>query len=609
MALPPIRYPLDPTGTNRDNLVAGEVHTLSAQTFRVIAPTYGPFFGDSTLRVYDASTNQALNTTQYRAIELLQDASLKFGKPIFLMVLILDPNVSNQVAIDYQVLGGAFQNNAKNMIDMYQAILNDNRPVDWVNVQDKPTEFPPVYHRHLLDDVYGFESIVASLERLRNAIILSDVPAYEALMDWVDREILDLKNSLHVTKEQVGLGFVENLPVITGTDMNTCANPHKYMTFDNLLPALQALGIGPAFNVKFSLTLSGKDVNIGVSINTKNVFDNSGFYWSVEPSSKVNGDFSVTTGVINVTNQAASFSTKFVNDGSGGDSASLFRVILRAASPNSCPVFTSRVVSLAEATSAVIGLQYMLDQNCSWIMTGSMNGGNLFAFVNGTCTLGFAQPTKPIVSVAIAQPSITSPANGSTDTSTSITLQADAFATITGVDTQAASEWQLSTDAGFTTLMPGSGVSSTSLNSIAFTGLSDGQTYYARVRYTGASGVVSYWSSTISFVVSLPVYTPPPTTTASISWSPSRLADGQTHTLTVFGATNYVGQAVSYQIAEYDANNNLINQGWSGTIGTIDANGNFTWSGPAAWSVGAVGGNLHTYFNGVQVTSDYVVKA
>ena len=47
MPQPVIRYPLDPTGVNPNNLVIGELAVLQTRPVRAITPIYGPFFSES----------------------------------------------------------------------------------------------------------------------------------------------------------------------------------------------------------------------------------------------------------------------------------------------------------------------------------------------------------------------------------------------------------------------------------------------------------------------------------------------------------------------------------------------------------------------------------
>lgn len=185
MPAPLIRYPLDPTGVNPDNYISNELKTLNVVPIRAIAPQYGPFFTESIV-VRDAGTGATLvKGIDYKIVDLLQSATLKFGKEIAQVILIVNSNVGSQVRLSYQALGGLFQSNAEGLVQLYEAVIDDQRPIDWTQVLNKPAVYTPTLHTHLLEDVYGFEPLVVELERIRNALILSDVPAFEALIDWV----------------------------------------------------------------------------------------------------------------------------------------------------------------------------------------------------------------------------------------------------------------------------------------------------------------------------------------------------------------------------------------------------------------------------------------
>lgn len=161
---------LDTTGTNVNNRVINEPHTLSDRPTRSIATRFGPFFAESVI-VQDGSTTLSRGQ-DYQIVELHQEATLRYGKEIASVILILNKAVSSSVSVTYQALGGYFAKHDTAIANMYQSVISDNRPVDWTNVFNKPTEFTPTIHRHLLDDVYGFEPVVDYLERIKRAITL-----------------------------------------------------------------------------------------------------------------------------------------------------------------------------------------------------------------------------------------------------------------------------------------------------------------------------------------------------------------------------------------------------------------------------------------------------
>lgn len=327
MPLPVIRYQLDPTGINLDNRVVGEIHNLTSRDIRAVAPIYGAYFTDS-LKVYDNSTDRLLaRGTDYQCVELLQEASLKYGKEICLLILILNKTVSNQVRINYQVLGGGFQNSAATIGNIYENVIKDNRPVDWVNVLNKPLTYNPSLHKHLIDDVVGFESLIHSIERVRNAIILSDVPAYESIIDYIHAHKYDYTNPHHTTKDQVGLGNVENLEVLDLEEIYLDPPVRKYITYDVLVNILDLRD-----SVRdFRLTPSHININEGKTVTfvlkTLGIPDGTKFIWNVMHLSTQDSDFTTTGGIVTVIEDTGYFSVTIVTDNFVEDTE-LFRVRL-----------------------------------------------------------------------------------------------------------------------------------------------------------------------------------------------------------------------------------------------------------------------------------------
>jgi hypothetical protein len=238
MSNPVIRFPLDITGLNPDNFIDGEIHALSNKPVRVVAPTYGAFFTES-LKVYDNRTQKLLvRGTQYLCTELLQIPTEMYGKELCYLIVIIDPTITPEVIIQYQALGGLYTRSGDALVNIYNTIMNDERPVNWLDVLNRPLEFPPTSHLHDIRDVYGFQYLVVALERLRNAVIGSDVPVYESIMDWLTQQITALRNaqqsdlsilSQHaartdnphkILKSQIDLGNVDNLASATTADVN-----------------------------------------------------------------------------------------------------------------------------------------------------------------------------------------------------------------------------------------------------------------------------------------------------------------------------------------------------------------------------------------------------
>jgi hypothetical protein len=371
MPLPIIRYTLDPTGLNPDNRVVGEIHNLTSRDIRAVAPIYGAYYADS-LRVYDNSTDRLLaRGTDYQCVELLQDASLKYGKEICLVLLILNKQTSNQVRINYQVLGGGFQNQADALITIYENVIKDNRPVEWINVLSKPAEYPPSLHQHLINDVVGFQSLIHSIERVRNAIILSDVPAFEALIQHVDEQVEEIKQILrehiynleidengeehlvnienphNVTKAQIGLSEVENLGVVTIEEINEGIPIRKYVTYDMLLHILQMWTDVAKYRLVANLNKLKEGYSLACSVETDNLADNTKLYWTIQHLTTNDADFSTTAGVVTVVNNLAYFGLSVLTD-EAVEGTETFRLLLRKESPTGLVIASSGVITIED---------------------------------------------------------------------------------------------------------------------------------------------------------------------------------------------------------------------------------------------------------------------
>lgn len=231
MPLPTLRYPLDETGVNPDNLVSGEIKTLPNLPRRALAPTYGPFYAEG-LIVYDHLTQQPLvKNTHYKLAELLKTPTKKYRKEVYGLIIITDPNVSSEVSITYQALGGPYQRDLSNLIEAWLNTFN-NLPVDWAYILNKPDVFPVDDHFHALSRIYGFEFVVSALEGIRTALELSNVPIYEGLMAWVNQTLQSLQDDYNNFRLEIESRLVNGLVRIKGPTALTPSQVAEYTITD-----------------------------------------------------------------------------------------------------------------------------------------------------------------------------------------------------------------------------------------------------------------------------------------------------------------------------------------------------------------------------------------
>lgn len=191
MTYPIIRYAFDPTGYSPNNAITGEEHILPVKTgpFHVIAPFYGPYFNNGlTLKLY--KDNVLLEAgIHYGCVGLTHDLTGRFNDEVCELLLIKGMSAGNTITVSYQSVGGLYQNYIKGMLDLYNATLVDERKVDWENLLNKPTHFQPAYHFHTPSDVVGWAPPIVAVERLINVLSWRNVPAFDALVKYVDSQL------------------------------------------------------------------------------------------------------------------------------------------------------------------------------------------------------------------------------------------------------------------------------------------------------------------------------------------------------------------------------------------------------------------------------------
>ena len=187
-----IKYPLDPTGISITNLVQGEVHTLVNRPIRCVATMYGGYYANSMV-ITDLNTNVILNANQWYPGELYDVPTALYGLPVYALVVISDTSVSNNISLQYQVVGGEFSTSETALINLINTLNVDNRPVDWPNIILKPSEYPPSEHLHNAGDIYGFEYVVHAIERVKSAIEYGSAVYQDKLYEYVDTAVLKPK--------------------------------------------------------------------------------------------------------------------------------------------------------------------------------------------------------------------------------------------------------------------------------------------------------------------------------------------------------------------------------------------------------------------------------
>ena len=189
MPINPIRYPLDLTGTSRDNLVLNELHTLKPTRVRAVALQNGAFYTASVV-IRDVATARVLVAGQdYEFDNLYQMASEHAKAEVAAIIVITNTEVSNTISVDYQCIGGLYGYSTTAIMQQIEDLQLDNRKVEWGNIYNKPAVYPPAKHLHDIGDVYGFEYLVQAIQQLRHAIMVGDEGSHENIYKYIEKTI------------------------------------------------------------------------------------------------------------------------------------------------------------------------------------------------------------------------------------------------------------------------------------------------------------------------------------------------------------------------------------------------------------------------------------
>lgn len=194
VTITPVSHVFDETGTLAENYVENEQRDLAQRNIRAACTRYGAFFIES-FKIRDANGN-ALLANQYQFGLFAEDLSEKTGKEIAGAVIITDPAVISPVFIDYQCVGGPWGATNEQIIDLFTALMTDDRPVTWPNILGKPDGFKPAHHFQDIGDLFGAEYIVQALERLGNAYLMGDNASHDEILRNIDQLRSDMNQGL-----------------------------------------------------------------------------------------------------------------------------------------------------------------------------------------------------------------------------------------------------------------------------------------------------------------------------------------------------------------------------------------------------------------------------
>lgn len=149
MQFPIVReYQEDLEGLNPENKILDEPKSTPAGIWsRIIVPDHAPFFVDSL--AVKAPNGQPLDMgVHYQIFSIMPRLTDLAGQSVACFIELLDPDLTD-VLLDYHVVG-EYSLIDNRLLQMIFSAVNDDRPVFWENLKNKPVVFPPHLHSHSL---------------------------------------------------------------------------------------------------------------------------------------------------------------------------------------------------------------------------------------------------------------------------------------------------------------------------------------------------------------------------------------------------------------------------------------------------------------------------
>ncbi|WP_257291938.1 tail fiber domain-containing protein [Endozoicomonas sp. ONNA1] len=168
-----LRYDFDSTGLLPDNKIKDELHVLSVgngSDYQFIIARAAPFFQNS-IEVFHIPSQRTLTQgVDYILTHRYREASDEVGTGIYGSVTFLDKDLSGQVRLNYQTLGGEFVLNEPLILSTVIGDLSGHRVIDWADIANTPATFPPVYHKHQEVDVGSFQELVSEVKAINDTL-------------------------------------------------------------------------------------------------------------------------------------------------------------------------------------------------------------------------------------------------------------------------------------------------------------------------------------------------------------------------------------------------------------------------------------------------------
>lgn len=361
--MPTLSYPFDQTGLAPTNLVTDEYQALQSvngRNYYMVIPKCAPFFANDHMKVQLDNGSQITDLKEGQDYYLCLPyvaASRSLGKMLYGGIMVLNTALNGNVLLTYQTIGGKWVTDTSTVLEALGNMVYGPRTATWDVLTNVPEAFPPIVHSVDVDEIYGQEELVKAILKMAKSISEVDRSG--------DAHFLNFNNPHNVTKEQVFLGSVEDLPVASEVDLIEKKRVRKYVTLSQVLRLLEEAGIegmepsdGQTVNVELSSASSvNEDEDLAVTVTT-NLPNNTVLYWKISHSGTDASDMRFTSGQFTVNGGQGQFVVRAVDDEFWENPETFIVQIKDSPAPAGTVLAASGVISLInKATGGVTTIE------------------------------------------------------------------------------------------------------------------------------------------------------------------------------------------------------------------------------------------------------------
>lgn len=219
-------YEFDPHGTNPQNIIRDERHTITVKNnydFNYIIPDYAPFFTND-FKLY---TKTQAGAKQYLVEGVDYVFGMRFiqaqtmaGKVVYASVSFINRNYSGDVYLEYRTMGGEWTISQEKIATILSDWVHNPVETSWEQVADLPYAFPPITHTHEVGKLTTVDDLIEEIRKLSGTS--------QTLIENIVQNKIALAIA-EINKSTIGLGKVKNLAILPVNHGNDRSDNY-YMT-------------------------------------------------------------------------------------------------------------------------------------------------------------------------------------------------------------------------------------------------------------------------------------------------------------------------------------------------------------------------------------------